>query len=140
MVDALRAAYQAEIERFAEQLRPRFEAGELHWIRDSAESEAAMYRLVELVREHFGLAESEDHSGDTPRAHLVLALSAWAEETDEGGWWHPASHAAEAAAWDVLTVARRRGWYVVPPDESPHPAHLWKGCPWCSSSATEVRS
>jgi hypothetical protein len=62
----MRAAYLTEIERFAETLRPRFEAGELYGYRgeDAGDGYAdGMDATEAAVREHFGLNVSEETRG-----------------------------------------------------------------------------
>lgn len=133
---SLRAAYLAEVERFAETLRPRFEAGELRGFRSGdgeMEFEHSPRNMLErLCAAHFGM-ETTEHPGKRPGwtsidgddqgAYLILAVSAFAsavEEAAQGTFYdHPAHHAVEAISWDVLAVATSRGWYQMTEDEEP---------------------
>jgi hypothetical protein len=133
-----RAAYLAEIGRFAETLRPRFESGELRAYRDCDDakrddegtpvSDSPHWELERLCAAHFGLevARSEEADGDTrlegdtTAAYLLLAASPRAEATIDTHT-HPGYHAAAAATWDVIALARERRWYTPTPDESEDP-------------------
>jgi hypothetical protein len=135
---SLRRAYSAEIVRLGETLRPRFEAGELYGYRGGDDYADGMDAIEEAVRAHFGLmvtTEQRDkgtwYVGDDYAAHLVLACSPLADATDAEGWYHAACHAAHAATWDLLNVARARSWYTPTPDEEPHPGHIDGKCPSC---------
>lgn len=132
VIDQLRREYVAEVERFAETLRPRFEAGEFYASRNSGA--AGQTALGKLVIAHFGLAvatlNSDGrvwHMADDVTVHVILAVSDSTDETS-GNWIHAAHHAAAAATWDVVAHARRRGWYAPTTDEIPHPAHVEPGC------------
>lgn len=110
VVQQLAQAYLAEVEAFAETLRPRFEAGELRgwWNGDGDRlgfaQEAGsdwippLWRLEHLCARRFGLKGKI--------AHLALAVAGG--RFDEGGG--PDQQAREAVAQDVLAVARRRGY------------------------------
>jgi hypothetical protein len=124
---ALRRAYLLEVERLAGELRPRFEAGEMHGARE--ENYDGMRRLEAACASHFGLTikETEDEhwtylEADAVAAHLVLAASPSTECSDssEGAIYdHEAQHAIEAVSWDVLALARERAWYTPTEDELP---------------------
>jgi hypothetical protein len=130
-VESFRAAFLAELARFAETLRPQFEAGELRAYRDGdyEKIEAPQRKLERLCEAHFGLEVTERRKkdggawidGDTTRARLILAVSPRADATGEGSDVHPCDHAREAVAWDVIAVARERGWYTSTDDEDPDP-------------------
>ncbi len=51
----------------------------------------------------------------------MLALSPHSPHVDTAAV-HPAFMAADAAAWDVIALARARGWYAPVADESQDPA------------------
>ena len=124
-----RAEYLAEVERFALALRPRFAAGELRafasgdderfpgdrWLR-----EHPMHVLEGLCGEHFGCRATRVafayYTGPVGPSLMLLAVSPHGEAT-EGDWCHVSQWAQEAAAWDVLTVARKRGFYTMAPGE-----------------------
>lgn len=123
-LSVLRAAYLAEVERFAEGLRPRFEAGELRKNVPSdypaaqtpgAIPDTPMERLERLCEERFGLNGRRYYEARIPEveaaAHLVLAVSPHvvvAVDDDDGAMiWDQACH---AVALDVLASARSRGW------------------------------
>lgn len=141
-IEAIRAEYQREIESLAEHLRPRFEAGELHAWRESDHGEGED-RLHKLVTAHFGLEVTESVSGryrvtsaNDAVIHAILSASPTTDATSDN-WTHPAYHALSAAAWDVINIARARGWYCLPPgdDETPHAEHFPENCPGCSEAA-----
>jgi hypothetical protein len=110
-----RAAYFSDLEQLAETLRPEFEAGRLYTWRGSEDDTPAAYELERLCAAHFGF------EGDEARAHLILAASPHAAATGE--WMRPCNHAKEAVAWDVIEIARERGWYTPPKDEAADPLH-----------------
>jgi hypothetical protein len=125
------AWYRRMIERLAEHLRPRFEAGELRGNRsadyedDDAPAWTGFYstpmgRIEQAVNEWFQLevkCEAGQWTGNDAKAHLILALSPYATEVDDGAY-HPGQTAQEAAGGDVLDVARARGMYVPTADEA----------------------
>lgn len=117
-LDELRRAYQAEVERFAETLRPRFASGELRGFRDAdyedgdAGGSSPVYQLERLAGEHFGLKKGNDST-----AHAILAVSRFTRATKDGGWTDAAHHATAAVAREVLAIAQREGWYRVARDE-----------------------
>ena len=131
--DVLRDAYRAALERFAATLRPAFEAGELRGYRDGDDEDgrrSPFWTVERLAAAHFGIelvctpdpaGECELLSGDEPTAHLILAVSPHAASTGEAAV-HVCAHAMEAVAWDVVSLARERGWYVPEAGEYPEPA------------------
>jgi hypothetical protein len=143
LLPSLREAYRAELERFAETLRPRFESGELRaeregdyrripgttgWSSDCFTHDSPRWEIERLAEDYFGVTFTErpmsdggGFDGDSARAHLVLAASPHAGFTGEGAE-HPCDHARESVAWDVIALARDRGWYVPTPDEFEDPA------------------
>lgn len=141
-LEALRGWYRREIEKLAEELRPRFEAGELRAYRDSdfddedgpawRDSDDQPKHLIEAAcGRHFGLGKFVEgeftlghprfFEGDEAAAYLVLALSPHAPFMDTAPI-HPGLVARDAAAWDVIAVARARGYYVPAADEQKDPA------------------
>ncbi len=130
LVAGFRVAYLAELERFAETLRPRFEAGELYGYRDDLTGEE---RITAAIVDHFGLVVTETiepggghvYTGDDAIAHLILEASPSALDESLGDsiqsndWHHPALGAREAILFDVLGIARARGWYTPDEDEAP---------------------
>lgn len=141
---ALRLDYLARVEAFAEELRPRFQAGELRGftIGDSDRADARVeaftaahpeatveevlaYRnrvepplfvLEELCAARF-LPASLGWDAQHEEAHLIRACSPSEPLTEDG---QPnIGQAATAVAYDVLRVARTRGWYA--PDASEEP-------------------
>jgi hypothetical protein len=132
---ALRAAYLAEIARFAETLRPRFEKGELRAFADADDGEdhqtSPHWEVERVVAEHLGLEVEriphewrtegpQAHRGDMTTAFLVLAASPHAESTADG-YHHPCFHAQTAAGWDLIAYARARSWYTLAPGECADP-------------------
>jgi hypothetical protein len=117
----VRAAYMAEVERFAETLRPGFEAGALRaFTIEDGESGALppQFQLEELCSAHFCLSEMDDTVvalmlSLTPRAQ---AMAGWGDDN--------ASRLTSAIAWDVIAVAREREWYVPSPTEHRDPLTL----------------
>lgn len=119
LLGRFRPLYLVELERFAETLRPRFEAGELYGYRDD---EAGREQLDGAIEAHFGL---EVPDGDEATAHLILAVSPSASDEEladniqSSDWSHVACAAREAVLCDVLGVARARGWYTADAGEAP---------------------
>ncbi len=135
LLDALRRAYFAELEAFATPLRPAFEAGELRASSSPTDDripahEAPQGKLEALAAARFGLETTEWtdeggngwENGDDATAHAILAVSPHGESLDTSGDAHPALYAQEAVAWDVIALARSRGWYVPDRDEAEDPA------------------
>ena len=139
----LRENYARRIEHIAEQLRPRFEAGELHGYND-ADSRAIDEADREWRREH---PRAKGYSGaferspgmrlekevarrlrlnDARNACLVIAVSATSPYAIERQDAHCTleGRATWAATWDVLRVARVRRWYKPAPGEEPSNAEL----------------
>ena len=131
--DVLRDAYRAALERFAATLRPAFESGELRGYREGDDEDgrrSPFWTVERLAAAHFGIeltctpdpaGECELLSGDETTAHLILAVSPHAASTGEAAV-HVCAHAMQAVAWDVVSFARERGWYVPDPEEYPEPA------------------
>lgn len=107
-----RPLYLAELERFAETLRPRFESGELHGCTDDDINAGA--RLEALCMEHFGLRVVDPATAD-----MILAVSPSAGQASDPNQEVSSFNASYACAWDVLAVARARGWYTPAADEEP---------------------
>lgn len=128
---ALRTAYLEEIARFAEPLRPRFEAGELraHADGDGYTGNAPDDVIKAAVVAHFGLKVTETRSedwiyydGNEDVARLIMAASPHATASEAFGQAPHVCHlAADAALWDVIAHARARGWYTPVENEDPDP-------------------
>jgi hypothetical protein len=137
LIERFRPAYFAELQRFAEELRPAFASGELRGFRDEDEKgydarqageeeyTTPDQKIEDLCAERFGL-EIENvrgrRVGDEAMANLILAVSPTAAAghwAADGGWLHPAGRAACCAAWDLTAVARAMGLYEATPDECP---------------------
>jgi len=92
--------------------------------------------LADGCRDYFGLRvtqrEMDDGwvstDGDDATAHMILAVSPSADDTWSADWTSPCYWAVEAVLWDVIFLARERGWYTPPPDEE------WSGPPGGTSS------
>jgi hypothetical protein len=129
-ISALRATYLAEVERLAEELRPRFEAGELRAMtgEDLEDGDwgatSPFWKVGEICAARFGCAVTRTADGalvgDIEAARLVLLASPRAESQDRNAT-HPCYPAKDAAAWDVIAVARERGMYVPGADEDVDP-------------------
>jgi hypothetical protein len=117
LLPGLRAAYLAEVERFTEDLRPRFEAGELGKHGHDEEYDARMAELEQLCRDRFGLEVTTRRDGkwvyyygDREHACLILAASPAAADDSADLWEHECDAAHYAVAQDVLRIAQDRGW------------------------------
>lgn len=113
-LDVVRVAYLREVERFAEELRPRFESGELRGLRDSdpdSGERGPFYQVEKLC-----LARFAPEGMAWEQIHLALAASPSAEEADDT-WVDRRGHVAAAACLDVLRLASARGYYKPAPDE-----------------------
>jgi hypothetical protein len=132
--------YNATIGRTAEELRPRFEAGELHGFRDNDNDrrDAAWckqhgvphdpdYRdslfiledvfakkVLGFVPEYYGHCEEKP----ARRAAWVLMHSPSTPDSLDDGQTL-IQMATGAGARDLLRIARQRGWYTPTADESP---------------------
>jgi len=132
-----RRAYLAEVERFAEELRPRFGGGKLRGMTDEEMEDgqsgrtSPYFKLEALCAARFGCAVTRDAAGqllgDVEASHLVLAFSPHAEIVGDN-WEHPGYHATTAVTWDVLEVARERGMYVPLPTEEEDPLITGVSC------------
>jgi hypothetical protein len=121
---AWRAAYLEVLEQLAASLRPGFEAGEFYAFRDAQGrgDDRGRWRVEDACSRYFGLGTDGDWeaaAGGT--AHMLLVASPRADVTGEGGDVHPCDHAGEAVAWDVIAIARERGWYTPTADECEDP-------------------
>lgn len=124
IVARFRPAYLAEVRRFAEELRPRFESGELYGYR--SEDEDGMDRLENLCAERFGVEvrqvpdDVRYYVGDEETANMINAVSPSAPHWEpESEWNHPGYCAKACIAFDVIAVARALGFYEPTPDEGP---------------------
>lgn len=134
LVARFRPEYLAEVVRLAETLRREFEAGGIYGYRGgdngTAIESTPIERLEELCAEHFGIqVDDEERDGnayqverDFMTARMILAVSPSADGASDPGVEAESFNARVAAAWDVLAVARARGWYNPTPDESPDAA------------------
>jgi hypothetical protein len=129
MIEMLGPMYLAELESFAETLRPRFEAGELYGFRQdvgvSGDGEGE-HRLERAIDAHFGLEvtrvteDPKTWTGDEHAARAILALSPAADLVpDLDGYNHVAYAARECVLYDVLALARACRWYRPTKDEGP---------------------
>jgi hypothetical protein len=127
LVAEFRPAYFAEVARAAEDLRPRFEAGELHGYTDA--DDEAVGKIEKACGERFGVQVEEvdrgdgisTYEGDEVAAALVVAVSPAAVTSWDGhDWYHPGHRALACVAYDVIAVARARGFYTPEPEECPH--------------------
>jgi hypothetical protein len=133
VVEALRMAYLAEVERIAEALRPRFESGELRcWTdEDGDEIEARrragdrewlppLWRIERFSADWLGMdpkAQGEAFNEGCRVAYLVRLVSPHEDETEDA---QPAiGQAMEAVGRDVLDAAGRRGWLQPTPVATP---------------------
>lgn len=119
VLSALRAAYRAEVERIASDLRPRFESGELHgWHfyddddgKDLDAGQADDYRdhPVHVLAKEIGAA----HVPDFATAYLVLACSQAEDQSIPGDTELEAARyaAADCITVDVYRHARAHGWW-----------------------------
>lgn len=139
LVEGIRSWYAAELERLGEQLRPRFEAGELRAYRDEDHQRipgttgwgdecftngSPQWEIDRLVKAHFGLATWRVGNwieGDRETAHMILAVSRFGDAVMECPADHAADHAVDAVTWDVIVMAQARGWYVPSPDDTEPP-------------------
>jgi hypothetical protein len=120
---AWRADYLRELEDLAATLRPHFEAGRLHSWRASQDDCPAVRELERRCGNYFGLPDDPDswEAGvGNESAWMILAVSPHAASTGDGGAY-AVDHAREAVAWDVVAIARERGWYVPAEDENEDP-------------------
>lgn len=126
-VAAFGAAYVGEMERLAEELEPEFREGKLHAYREKDDRRAlargercpdpVLEVLSPIVAEHLGFRELQ-------AAHLLALVSPQAGVVgvgDAGGLVELRDAAAEAVAWDVIAIARERGWYTPTSDEAEDP-------------------
>ncbi|MFY3742457.1 hypothetical protein ACOQFB_00995 [Anaeromyxobacter sp. Red801] len=120
-----RPAYLAEVERFAEELRPRFEKGDLRAsvvvapgsAGEERAKQAALDRLEGACAERFGVEvvrAGYEVEGDDVLGRMICAVSPSAPswDVDDGDWSHPCCAAQACACSDVVAVARRAGWGV----------------------------
>jgi hypothetical protein len=127
-LSALRAEYSVEVERFAESLRSRFEAGELRaFTTEDGEDgvTSPFFRLEELCCAHFRLAELQAIA-----LALLVELSPRGRAAAGSADTEDVSRLQCAIAWDVIAVARARGWYEPSTTEERDPLTM-KRCPAC---------
>lgn len=125
VLEQLRAAYLAEVTRFAETLRPRFESGDLRGYTDEdSEHEnerddykAPLFHLEDLCDEAFRLDVDRFGEEAYRNAYLIRSVSPGDAHTEDA---QPiAGQAGIAVAFDVLAVAQARGWYIPAEGEDP---------------------
>ncbi len=121
-LETLRSAWRQEIERFAEELEPRFRLGEFHGLRDpevddACEGTAPFNELERLCEARFA------PEGRTTWADAMLgAIASPSGEATADDWADDRFWLRTAAAYDVVRIARARGWFTPTPDEEPPPA------------------
>lgn len=117
---AWRAAYLECLEELAESMRPGFQAGEYYSFRDR--DPEGQRRAEDACGRHFGLGTQDEweEGVGTGTARMILVASPHTEATGYGADY-PCDHAREAVAWDVIVIARERGWYVPTEDECEEP-------------------
>jgi hypothetical protein len=59
---------------------------------------------------------------DYETAHLILAVSPYSDAVDGETADCAVQHASDAAFWDVIVMARERGWYKPTEDDCAPPA------------------
>lgn len=135
-IQVLRAAYLARVEQFAESARSRFEAGTLYSYRDRdfrrADDDRRSRALTPLERHteyHPVVAFQEAIRRDFLRENFdeavaVMFCSPSAEHVPGDAGDPVQSLAEDAILWDVLRIARSRGWYTATNDESPRDEEL----------------
>ncbi len=130
-LETLRTVYRAEIERLAQELRPRFESGELHGYnnedgdRESLPCGAPLDAPVICAPIHLLERRIEERMASTfPDAYLVLACSPSEDKIEDAALTDAKNAAAECVGNDVLRIARARGWYRPTPDEEPSDEEL----------------
>jgi hypothetical protein len=138
--------YPATIGRVAEELRPRFESGELHGFRDNDENlqdtvwcerhgvphdpdyrdslwvleDVLAKKVLGFVPEYYGHYEEKP----ARRAAWVLTHSPSTPCVLDDSGETLLGMATHAMAYDVLRIARQRGWYVATADECPSDERL----------------
>jgi hypothetical protein len=121
---AWRVAYLEELEQLADAMRPGFQAGEFYSFRGDGDEGGGQRRTENACARHFGLGvtpdEWEEGGVGSGTARMILAVSPHADVTGEGSLY-PCDHARESVAWDVIAVARERGWYTPTHDECGDP-------------------
>jgi hypothetical protein len=121
---AWRAAYLEVLEQLAETLRAGFEAGEFYAFRDAPGrgDDRGRWRVEDACSRYFGLGTNGDwEAAAAGTARMLLVASPRADVTGDGGDVHPCDHAGEAVAWDLIALARERGWYTPTADEFADP-------------------
>jgi hypothetical protein len=136
----LQAEYLQRIERIAEQLEPRFRAGELRGFNDAdgkAETDARHAWMEEHPKTKCRLPHRLDpyyswpcnklfdevvrrlRLRDDRNACLVVAVSPSTDSLTVDSGRTLAGYAGDVASWDVLRVARERRWYKPHRSETP---------------------
>jgi hypothetical protein len=121
IVEYLKTWYANELERLGAKMKPLFESGEVHGFRKDPDldEDGATGKLERACAEHFNLSE------ETPLIDICTILAASPSAEPVGcDWTHPCHHAAVAVCWDLIVMARERGWYTPPLGEEPTPNNL----------------
>ncbi len=129
VLEDLRLAYGAELERFGETLRSKFESGKLRGMTDSefeakgAYKRSPLHHLETLCGRHFGLASKDGKLVETyeafQTAYLIRSVSTGEVATEDA---QPVvGQAITAVMHDVLALAKARGWWRPRPGEMPTP-------------------
>lgn len=109
-LDLLRNAYNREIERLAEELRPRFESGELHATNYEEDGPDSLLDLEKEIETTMVLTCRD--------AYMVLGSSPSEENVDGSCALAEAKNgAAECVLRDVLLIGLAAGWYSPKPGE-----------------------
>ncbi len=143
LVARFRPAYLAELERFAETLRPLFASGALRGATD--DDQDGLEALELLAAAHFGIQVHEEKNrfleDDETTAKMILAVSPSGDEAYCDGQEIASFNAAYAVSWDVLAIARARAWYTPPSHECPNLSRTgWKSDPRLRSFAKAGRA
>lgn len=107
MAAALAEDYRRRVEDLAEQLRPRFESGELHGRKGDGDHDCATEPVCRLEK------QLADEIPDFRTAYLILACSPAESQDLDGGITleHVNAAAAECMVIDAFRLARERGWW-----------------------------
>ncbi|ACL65467.1 hypothetical protein A2cp1_2127 [Anaeromyxobacter dehalogenans 2CP-1] len=127
----LRDRYARWVEALAERVyQDRFRSGELHGfdeaysaLRDEANARMDWEYRVPIERVIDEIAA--EHIATAADAHLIIACSPSANLLAEDGTYGSASFdAGQCVAFDLIRIARSRGWYRARPGEEPSNAQL----------------
>lgn len=121
----LRKQYRARILALAAKLEPGFRSGRYRGFTDPDADRVGdgrrpdghprwtppLWRLERLARRELAPTEAA--------AHAVLAASTSTLATSDPGYFNARAHAETALGWDLLRLARQRGWTKALPTEVP---------------------